>query len=168
MKAILLFTAIAFCFSVQDASLKPFHFLAGTWKTEGKQSFETWQLNKSGEMKGNDYKLKGGQKEIGEELMIHIVAGKVIYTARVLNQNEGKPVDFVLNTSVKDKFSFENPTHDFPKKIQYTKLNDTAVFISVLGANDKGFSYKMFRQNDKPVIEQIKNLSTSPCNQLPD
>lgn len=146
MKAILLFTAIAFSFSLQERGVKPLAFLTGTWKTEGKQSFETWQTNGKSEMKGSAYKIKAGNKVAEETLTIHIVAGKIVYTAIVPNQNEGKPVDFVLNTAVKDKLSFENPAHDFPKKIQYTKLNDTAVFISVLGANDKGFSYKMFKQ----------------------
>lgn len=64
----------------------------------------------------------------------------------MLNQNNAQPIAFVLNNEVKNKISFENLTHDLPKKIQYTKLDETTLFVEVLGENDKGFSYKMMKQ----------------------
>ncbi len=127
-------------------NLKDLHFLAGTWKVEKKENYEAWKLNKDNLLEGSSYKIKGGNKQIDEQLSIKMNAEKIIYTAKVLNQNNAQPIDFVLNKEVKGKFSFENPSHDFPKKIQYTKLNDTTLFVAVLGDGDKGFSYKMFKQ----------------------
>jgi hypothetical protein len=127
-------------------NLKDLHFLAGTWKVEKKETYESWKLDKDNLLEGSSYKIKGGNKQIDEQLHIKMSAEKIVYTAKVLNQNNAQPIDFVLNKEVKDKFSFENPKHDFPKKIQYTKLNDTTLFVAVLGDGDKGFSYKMFKQ----------------------
>lgn len=125
--------------------IKDIQFLAGTWKIEKKESYESWTLN-NGRLEGNAYKMKAGSKQINEYLLIQLKGEKMTYTAKVPSQNNAQPIDFVLNTAVKDKFSFENLGHDFPKKIQYTKLNDTALFVAVLGEGDKGFSYKMFKQ----------------------
>ncbi|MBD1384287.1 hypothetical protein IDJ75_03280 [Mucilaginibacter rigui] len=141
-----LLICIMFCNTLPNKTIKDLHFLNGTWKVENKQSYETWKMNNDSSLEGNSYKIKDGNKRIDEYLAIKAVAGKLIYTARVLNQNNGQPVDFTMNVSVTDKFSFENMEHDFPKKIQYTKLNDTTLFIAVLGENDKGFSYRMIKQ----------------------
>ncbi|MCY1545510.1 hypothetical protein D9M68_814570 [compost metagenome] len=79
-------------------------------------------------------------------MKIKSAGDQIIYSATALGQNEGKPIDFILNKDVKNKFSFENLAHDFPKKIQYTIINKTTLFVEVLGEGDKGFSYKMMKQ----------------------
>ncbi len=94
-------------------------------------------------MEGNSYKIKAGIHVISEYLALNIVHGNLVYTATVVNQNDGKPGSFTLNKSVTKKLSFENPAHDFPKKIQYTKMNESTIFVEVLGYSGKGFSYKM-------------------------
>jgi len=122
-----------------------FHFLIGTWKVENKENYEKWSI-KNNDLEGNSYKIRNGNTQIEEYLTIKIINDKVIYTAKVVNQNAGQPIEFVLNKSIKDKLSFENSAHDFPKKIQYTKRNDTTLFVSVLGKDDKGFSYNLIKQ----------------------
>jgi len=147
MKTILgLLICTLLCNALPNTTINELHFLTGTWKVENKQNYETWKINSDTSLEGNSYKIKDGNKRIDEYLTIKAISGKIIYTAKVLNQNNGQPVDFTLNASVTDKFSFENNGHDFPKKIQYTKLNDSTVFVAVLGENDKGFSYRMIKQ----------------------
>ena len=141
-----LFTVVVISSLMANHNIKDLHFLAGTWKVEKKETYETWKLNKDNLLEGSSYKIKTGNKQVEEELSIKMSAEKIIYTARVLNQNNAQPIAFVLNKEVQGKFSFENPNHDFPKKIQYTKLNDTTLFVAVLGDGDKGFSYRMFKQ----------------------
>lgn len=121
-------------------------FLAGTWKTENKENYESWKVINDSLLEGNGYKMKAGQKVVTEYFSIKAGSGKIVYQARVPDQNNGKTIDFELNKSLKNKYSFENLSHDFPKKVQYTKLNDTTIFVEVLGANDKGFSYKMMKR----------------------
>lgn len=126
-------------------------FLAGTWKVENKENYERWKRINDSMLEGSAYKMKPGENEgrtklTTEYLSIKVIADKIVYQATVPNQNNGKAVDFELNQSLKNKYSFENLSHDFPKKIQYTKLNDTTIFVEVLGENDKGFSYKMMKR----------------------
>jgi phosphoribosylamine-glycine ligase len=137
---------LLFIATFQTSKIDDLQFLAGTWKVANKENYETWVVKEKGLLEGNSYKIRNNNKQVDEYLSIQAKGEKIIYTARVLNQNNAQPVEFTLNKMVKDKLSFENIAHDFPKKIQYTKLNDTTIFVAVLGDNDKGFSYQMTRQ----------------------
>jgi hypothetical protein len=132
--------------TLPNQTIKDLYFLKGIWKVEHKENYEAWKINNDNSLEGNSYKIRNSAKRIDEYLSIKAVNGEIIYTAKVLDQNNGHPVDFTLNTAVTDKFSFENAAHNFPRKIQYTKLNDSTLFIAVLGENNKGFSYRMIKQ----------------------
>lgn len=138
-----LITLFAF---TQNDRFKEVRFLEGTWKMEKKQDYETWKVSGDTAFFGSSYTVKGKKYSYSEHLSMTEVNGEIVYTATVLNQNGGKPVAFTLNRNVKDKVSFENLTHDFPKKIQYTKIDANTIFVEVLGDNGKGFSYKMMKQ----------------------
>ncbi len=123
-------------------------FLPGTWKMENQEIYEHWdQLNESS-LKGFSYKLKDGQITVSEYLDISETNNEITYTATVLNQNNGKGVIFRL-TKTDSTFTFENPDHDFPKKIVYQKLNEKEIFLQVSDGRQKGFAYKMQKQIQK-------------------
>ena len=126
--------------------LRGLGFLEGTWKRENKENYENWKVINGAQLEGSAYQMKAGQKLTKEYFSIKARSGKIVYQAIVPDQNNGKAIDFELNESLKNKYSFENLSHDFPKKIQYTKLNDTTIFVEVLGEQDKGFSYKMMKR----------------------
>lgn len=120
-------------------------FLQGTWKTENKEIYEHWDKLNDNTLKGFSYKLIDGQMTISEYLDISRDNKDITYTATVLSQNQGKGIDFKLYK--KDStFTFENPNHDFPKRIVYQKLNDTELFVQVSDGSQKGFAYKMQKQ----------------------
>ncbi len=121
-------------------------FLVGTWKMEGKEQYEVWEKNKNNELIGHSYKLNNNQKTISETLLIKKTGNQIIYEATVPDQNEGKTIQFILNTDIKSHLSFENDKHDFPKKIQYKKINDDEIEVTVLGDKGKGFSYTQLKQ----------------------
>jgi len=147
MKAVIgLITLITLFSFTKKENLNKLNFLEGTWKIESKENYETWKVINKTELEGSSYKIRADKKTITEYLTIKEVEGKIIYTAKVLDQNNAQPIGFVLNNEVKNKISFENLTHDFPKKIQYTKLDENTLFVEVLGENDKGFSYTMMKQ----------------------
>jgi uncharacterized protein YciI len=137
-------------------------FLQGTWKMENKEIYEHWDKFNENTLKGFSYKLKDGQMFISEYLDITKANNEVIYTATVLKQNQGKEVSFKL-TKTDSTFTFENPNHDFPKKIGYQKLNDTEIFVKVSDGKQKGFAYKMKKQfqkaeqNDATISNPIYN-----------
>ena len=121
-------------------------FMLGTWKIEDKEQYEVWEVSKNNTLIGYSYKYKNNQKIITETLSIKLIENTIIYEATVPNQNEGKTIPFTLNNELKEYLSFENIEHDFPKKIQYKKINDDEIEVTVLGDEDKGFSYKQQKQ----------------------
>ena len=127
-------------------NLNQLNFLIGTWKVENKESYEAWNKLSPVEFSGEVYKLIGNSKNIRESLALKIIESKIVYQATVPTQNDGKTIEFKLNILTKNTFSFENSQHDFPKKIQYNKIDQNKIFIQVLGEDNKGFSYFMIRQ----------------------
>ncbi|MBG6131535.1 hypothetical protein IWQ47_003146 [Aquimarina sp. EL_43] len=131
----------------QKVNLHKVDFLIGTWKMEGKENYEIWKKTDN-QLVGEAFKISNKQKHISEKLEIKLVDAHIVYIATVLNQNEGKGISFTLKQPEENLFSFENMKHDFPKKIRYKTLNKNELFVSVLGNDDKGFSYKLIRQVD--------------------
>lgn len=120
-------------------------FLEGTWKMENKEIYEHWDKLNDLNLKGFSYSLTNGQMMVMEYLNIIQCENEIVYTATVIKQNQGRGIDFKL-TRADNAYIFENPGHDFPKKIVYQKLNETEMFVEVSDGNKKGFSYKMTKQ----------------------
>ncbi|MGV8093159.1 MAG: DUF6265 family protein [Mangrovibacterium sp.] len=133
-------------------------FLQGTWKMENKEIYEHWDRLNGNTLKGFSYKIKNGQITISEYLDISRTENEIIYTATVLNQNQGKGINFKL-TQADSIYTFENPNHDFPKKIVYQKLSDTEIAVQVSDGKQKGFAYKMEKQ-----LEKIPKKDTTVSN----
>jgi hypothetical protein len=131
----------------QEVSLS---FMKGTWKVSDKAVFETWKSSEANILVGEAYTLKEDEtKKIAERLAIRKVKKEIVYSAIVPNQNEGKAIDFKLNQIDENTFSFENPDHDFPKKIIYKKVTDNELFVVVQGKDiTEVFSYTLIRQSN--------------------
>ncbi|MBX3044256.1 MAG: hypothetical protein KIT33_03730 [Candidatus Kapabacteria bacterium] len=134
-------------------------FLLGTWKMENKEVYEHWDKLNENTLKGFSYKLKDGQMLISEYLDIRKVGKEILYSATVLKQNSGNPVDFKL-TKTDSTYIFENPNHDFPKKIVYQRLTDTEIYVQVSDGKQKGFAYKMQKEFQK--AEKNDSTITNP------
>jgi hypothetical protein len=147
-KLISIIFLIGFHISPQGADIRELHFFLGTWKQENKENYESWKIDKGEDLTGLAYKKNGGLSRTTEYLSIRKHNGQIIYTARVPNQNNAQSIDFILKKMGENKYSFENAEHDFPKKIQYTKENDTTLLVEVLGSGNKGFSYKLLKVRD--------------------
>ena len=130
----------------QDNQLKPLEILVGSWQVEGKTTYEKWEKKSDVTFEGYSYKLIDNEQKISETLQIVYDNDEIVYKATVPNQNQGKSIHFVLNNNEKDLLSFENLKHDFPKKIQYKKIDDHKLLVNVLGDNNQGFSYYLIKQ----------------------
>lgn len=130
-------------------------FLQGTWKTENKETYERWDKLNDETLKGFSYRMKDGQMAVSEYLEIAKKGNDIVYTATVLQQNAGKGIDFKLTKS-ENVYSFENPSHDFPKKISYQKLSETEVLVQVSDGAQKSFSYKIIKHGAKPAEKSDK------------
>lgn len=144
MKYILTFL-ILFTLELTFAQSSFPHFLEGTWKVENEEVYERWDKVNENTLKGISYLLQDGQMSISEYIDISKTNKKVTYVATVLGQNQGKAVSFKL-TKMDSAFTFENPKHDFPKKIVYKKLNETEISVHVSDGKQMEFGYKMQKQ----------------------
>ena len=142
----IVFLSLAVNFSYGQ-SQKP-DFIVGTWKMEKQEIYEHWDKINSSTFKGFSYRLNKGQMEIIEYLQISSKNNHTILTATVLNQNNGKALEF-KGANIDNLFTFENSNHDFPKKITYQKLLDTEILVTVSDGKQKNFSNKMFKLNVK-------------------
>lgn len=120
-------------------------FFNGTWQVDGKQTFEQWETC-GDSFTGRGYRKTDDGEKTTETLEIRLIDGKIYYLATVPDQNDGQTVRFELTEFSDDQYTFENPLHDFPKKIIYKKEGPGILLVTVLGEGEKGFSFKMIRQ----------------------
>ena len=146
MKSISLLLFFLLFFSCSEKQSSNLEFMLGTWKVEGKDVYEVWGRNEANDLVGYSYIMQDNQEKISETLCIKKIGDQIVYEATVPDQNEGKSVQFILNTKIDSLLSFENERHDFPKKIQYKRIRKNILEVSVLGENDTGFSFFQHRQ----------------------
>ena len=162
MKYITIILVILISTTVNAQSTLP-TFLQGTWKMEGKEVYEHWDMLNDNLMKGFSYKLKNTKMEVSEYLELSKTGNEIIYTATVINQNQGEGVAFKLIQS-DSIVAFENPLHDFPKRISYHKLSNNEIFVDVSDGKQKGFSYKMSKLVSKAYAQDttVSNPNYDP------
>ena len=99
-------------------------WLAGTWisDVDGTRVEERWTAPAGGAMLSTSRTLRGGRMVAFEFLRIVARSGTLVYVA----QPGGRPpTDFTLTTSGPGYAVFENPSHDFPKRLSYRRTGPT-------------------------------------------
>lgn len=118
-------------------------FLEGTWKVVDGNSYEHWDLVSQKSLRGFMFKIEMGLPVVSEYLEINQQGDDIIYTATVLDQNQGESIPFTL--TLKDSaYSFENKEHDFPRIIRYKPTTNDRISVFV-GTESDGFELEMLR-----------------------
>jgi Domain of unknown function (DUF6265) len=115
-------------------------WLAGTWSGgDGPVSVEErWTTPAGGAMLAVSRTLKGDRMVAFEFLRIVERDGSLVYIA----QPGGRPpTEFALTSISADSATFENPTHDFPKMIRYSRRADGSLEARVSDGNQKGETF---------------------------
>ena len=102
--------------------LAPVMFLAGGWHTESGEATidEMWQPHR-GELVGQNRTLRRGVLVGSELLRIFPDGDTLIYEAR---PNGGEATAFKMTSSGDNEVVFENPEHDWPRRIAYRLRGD--------------------------------------------
>lgn len=110
-------------------------WLVGTWenKTSRGSMFETWYKLSDKELKGKSYMVKEKDTMVFENLQLLQEGEKLFYIPMVKNQNNGLPVRFAAKTISNTQLIFENPQHDFPQVISYTKIHADSLVAEISG-----------------------------------
>jgi hypothetical protein len=108
-------------------------WLAGDWAgTQGRATIEErWTPPAGGAMLAVSRTIKDDRLAAFEYLRIVERDGGLVYIAQ---PNGRPPTEFVLTAMSPDSATFENPAHDFPKMIRYTRRPDGSLEARVSGA----------------------------------
>lgn len=132
-----------------DPGLQPLTWMLGSWQRvglpEGTRGYERWHVS-DGAFVGTGIKLKGKRVVFEEKLRLETDNGGVFYVADVAEN--AKPVRFRLVAQTEHSAVFENPEHDFPKKIAYRVDGDLLEVITSGDGRDIVFRFKRSSETD--------------------
>lgn len=129
-------------------SLDAFDWLLGAWESRDGDTVvrEHWSRVSPDTLEGTGETLKGSKPRVSESLRLVKMSDGIFYIARV-NHNP-LPVAFALTDCDARGASFENPAHDFPKRIEYRRRARDEVLVTVSDGKQKGFSISFVRASD--------------------
>jgi hypothetical protein len=116
--ATLLFISTTALAQNSSAALTAF---AGHWTTyrNGTTMGEYWVPKDAHTWLGKSYQLAGSDTVFLETVVLAKQGEDVIFTALAFGQNNNEAVSFKLTSYTNGTFTFENPRHDYPKRIIY-------------------------------------------------
>ena len=122
----------------QTYDIKKAEWLIGTWENKSLKGsiYETWSKTNDIELSGKSYILKEKDTIVFENIRLVQETDSLFYIPIVKNQNEGLPVQFSAKTISETQLIFENPQHDFPQIISYTKINTDSLTAEISGTKN--------------------------------
>lgn len=123
-KTVLAATIILCCsaFLLTDSkTFKKLYALEGTWKMLTKRGAicEEWKKIDNNYLQNRGYMVRGADTIINERVALTNTKEGIFYTSTVEDQNNKQPVAFKMTKAEENTFVFENPLHDYPKRIVY-------------------------------------------------
>ena len=132
------------------ATIADLAWLAGDWSGAGGRSTveERWTPAAGGAMLAVSRTIRDDRLVAFEYLRIVERDGRLVYIAQ---PNGRPPTEFVLTAIAADSATFENPSHDFPTMIRYSRRADGSLEARVSGAGGERPQVFVFtRQPVKP------------------
>jgi hypothetical protein len=121
------------------AALEPLRWLLGDWQAEGSKTrfHESWRELDRQTFSGTGIERAkpDGAVKGAEDLRLVQMGDGVFYVSKVTH-NE-LPVAFRLTTCADGVFVFENPAHDFPRRLEYRR-GDDALTVRVSDGAEQG------------------------------
>ena len=122
MKKIFLLLCMIQLANCSAQSLKNNSWILGKWemKMENKSIFEEWTMLDDSTFVGSSYLQDGnGKRKVLETMELRSRRGVSYYVPTVKGQNNNQEVVFKISNNEENKFTAENPEHDFPQRIYY-------------------------------------------------
>ncbi len=83
-------------------------------------------------LQGGSYKIKGNDAIFLERVSLQYSKDGVFYIP-IVEENNMEPVSFKLTSNNNNSFVFENPHHDFPKRIVYEIVSSDSLHAYIDG-----------------------------------
>ena len=121
------------CMSSDKQEDKFFTDLPGTWlmKMGEMEVGETWTRDHQESFKGTSFFIKNKDTTVYEYVVLEKKDQQWSYTVRAAGQNKEQPISFRLTHQQDRTFTFENPAHDFPKRIIYRFFGQDSIHASI-------------------------------------
>lgn len=99
--------------------------LEGSWKMASKKGFivESWKRKSDQALEGMSYRINGTDSVLMERIDLYFNKAGMYFVPSTANQNNPRPVVFTLSSANNQMYIFENPEHDFPKRIVYHMIS---------------------------------------------
>jgi len=148
----LLFASAAPAGATECQSLAAARWMLGDWATGNETSVfhESWiELGpRTFEGTGSERSLADGKSLGSEALRLVEMAGGVYYLAKV--GHNPLPVAFALTECAADRLVFENPAHDFPRRLEYRQSAEGGMIVTVSDGANPGFTLNFEREQAAP------------------
>jgi uncharacterized protein DUF6265 len=138
LASLILLTTISF----ENPTLADLSWMSGDWQTASggrRQIEEHWTAAAGGSMMGVSRTVAGDKTVEFEYLRIEQRDDGIYYVAHPKARCPG--TDFKLTRASATEAVFENPQHDFPKRIIYRKTDDGLTASIDAGEGSKGMSF---------------------------
>ncbi|MES2379414.1 MAG: DUF6265 family protein [Bacteroidota bacterium] len=156
ISSLIVLLAIAACNTANNkqattyTELEKASWLIGNWEnksSEGNAS-EVWKKENDSTLLGASYFIMGKDTASTEFISLHQTGKEIFYAPTIPGQNGGLPIEFKLTQSDNNSLVFENPAHDFPQKITYTKITNDSLVAEISGkqqGKEKAMQFPMKR-----------------------
>ncbi len=145
--------------STQTPTLTDIAWISGAWQTEpgGKRQIEEhWTVVAGASMLGMSRTVAGDKTVEFEYLRIEQRADGIYYVAHPKARCPG--TDFKLTRASATEAVFENPQHDFPKRIIYRKTGDDSLTATIDGGEGtKAMSFASTKVSETG-LQDFQNL----------
>ncbi len=152
MKKIITAIAVILCAAAfmipADKTFTKLYTLEGTWKMTTKRGAicEEWKKVNDNHLQSKGYFIKGADTLVNERVALTNSKEGIFYTSTVEDQNNKEPITFKMTGADNNRFVFENPQHDFPKRIVYKFITADSMHAFIDDGTETGkrqnFYYK--------------------------
>lgn len=121
--------------TVEKGKIKKADWLIGNWENTSPDGLltENWEKLNDSTFSATSYFIKGKDTLHFENIILSQLGETLTYKATVKGQNDDKPVSFPSTSESDQKLVFENPKHDYPQKITYTKGTNNTLTAEISG-----------------------------------
>jgi hypothetical protein len=125
---------------------KNLYALDGKWAMTTKRGIicEEWKKMNKNYLQSKGYIVKGIDTIVNERVVLTKTTEGIFYTSIVEDQNNKQPVAFKMMKAENNMFVFENPQHDFPKRIVYKFITADSLQAYVDYGTDDGTKRQSF------------------------
>lgn len=128
--AVLALSSLGLASDAPAMKIESLQWLGGAWRSQrgGATVEEQWMAPRGKSMLGMSRTVAREKTSDFEFLRIEERDGKLVYIAQ---PRGGAATEFAATSLNNDEVLFENPQHDFPKKIRYRRVSPECVTASV-------------------------------------